>query len=268
MLSTLWQKGRFLCIGLDPQENDLPKHLLKKFDYDLAVTTLEFNQRIIDATKDYVCAFKPNLTFYEHNKHFEAILALTIEYIHQVAPEIPVILDSSSYGSTTAAFNRYDADAITIHPYLGLNANRWFLDRRNKGILVLVKASSPGNGEFQDLLLANGLRLYEQVAKNVASCWNYNQNVAVIVGAAVPKELAKVRALVGDMPILIPDIDDAKGINLKDTLRAGINSHGDGIIINSSRRIICASSGEDFAEAAGWEAKTLNNQIRYAISVL
>ena len=264
-LSTLWQEGRFLCVGLDPQENDLPKHLLRKFDYNLAITTLAFNQCIIDATKDYVCAFKPNLTFYEHSPQFENVLLLTIEYIHQVAPEIPVILDSSSYGSTIAAFDRYDADAITIHPYLGLNANRWFLDRQDKGIIVLVKASSLHSREFQDLLLANDLRLYQQVADNVAFHWNYNQNVAVAVSANSRRGLVKVRALIGDMPILIPDIDDARGISLGSTVRAGINSRRDGIIINSSRRIIYASSDEDFAEYAGWEAKTLNSDINAAI---
>jgi len=245
--------------------NELPKHLRRQFDFHLAAATLEFNRRIIDATKDYVCAFKPNLTFYEHSPLFENALVLTVEYIHQVAPEIPVILDSNSYGATTAAFDRYDADAVTIHPYLGLNANRWFLDRRDKGIIVLVKASSLYNREFQDLLLANDLRLYQQVADNVASHWNYNENVAVAVSANSPRELKKVRALIGDMPILIPDIDDARGISLGDIVRAGINSHGNGIIINSSCRIIYASSDEYFAEYAGYEAKILNDQINAAI---
>src|SRR3989344_1613654 len=163
------------------------------------------------------------------------------------------------------AFEQMDADAITVHPYLGAEALKPFLDKRDKGILVLTKTSNPGAGEFQDVELGNGMRMYAYVASQVAyGDWNRNGNCGLVVGATYPAELEKVRSIVGDMPILIPGIG-AQGGDLEASVRAGQDSRGWGMIINSSRGIIFASSGEDFAQAAGEEARRLHdsiNQIR------
>ena len=228
---------------------------------------LSFNRKIIDATKDVVCAYKPNTAFYE-KYGIPGLSALyeTIAYIHEVAPDVPVILDAkrADIGNTNAdyaeaAFEYLRADAITVHPYLGAEALAPFLDRANKGIIVLCRTSNPGAGEFQDLPV-NGEPLYRFVAHRVSSEWNKNGNCALVVGATYPDELREVRGLVGDMPILIPGIG-TQGGDLEKTVSAGKDSRGKGMIVNSSRGIIFASPGDDFADAARHETVKLHNSI-------
>jgi len=193
-------------------------------------------------------------------------LANTIKFIHQVAPEVPVILDAkradignTNKGYVQAAFEELGVDAITVHPYLGKEALQPFLNRGDKGVFVLVRTSNPGAGEFQDLQV-NGEPLYQIVARQVATEWNKNNNCGVVVGATYPEELLLIRQVVGDMPILIPGIG-AQGGDVEKTVRAGKDSRGRGMIINSSRGIIFASAESDFPLAARRETIKLKNMI-------
>lgn len=222
-----WAENKFVCIGLD------------KADF-------EFNRNIIDQTLDLVCAFKPNAAFYEaEGTAGLETLKKTIQYIQEKSPEIPIILDAKrgDIGNTNEAyvkaiFDDLDVDAVTVHPYLGKEALEPFLQRTKKGIIVLVKTSNPGAGEFQDLMV-DGKPLYQVVAEHVATEWNTNGNCAVVVGATYPQELQKVREIVGDMPILVPGIG-AQGGDLENTISNGLNSQKQGLIISSSRGIIFA----------------------------
>jgi len=195
-------------------------------------------------------------------------LSRTVEYIRETYPHIPVILDakradigSTNPGYVQAAFDIIGVDAITVHPYLGKEALAPFLERKEKGIIVLAKTSNPGAAEFQDLLVGDFREpLYLVVARTVARAWNTNGNCAIVVGATYPAELEKVRAVVGDIPILIPGVG-AQGGEVEATVRAGRDSRGWGMIINSSRSIIFASKGNDFAQAARKATERLRAEI-------
>lgn len=235
-LKQKWNEGKFVCVGLDPSK------------INSADSIFPFNKSIIDSTHDLVLAYKPQSAFYEAfgADGFDA-LKETIKYIRQNYPDIPVILDakradigSTNEGYIKAAFENLEADAITIHPYLGQEAMQPFLDLTSKGIIVLVKTSNPGSSEFQDLVI-NGKPLYQIVAENVAKNWNSNGNCAVVVGATYSQELKKVREIIGDMPILVPGIG-AQGGDLNTVLENGLNSKKEGLIINSSRGIIYAQN--------------------------
>lgn len=277
MLDAQWAQGRFVCVGLDSELGKIPDGLrLNQFfkdGTDVADVVVEFNRAIIEATADLVCAYKPNVAFYEALGS-DGLKALkgTIEAINAVAPDVPVILDAkrADIGNTNAgyvqmAFEFLGADAITVNPYLGAEALQPFLARRDKGIIVLCRTSNPGAGEFQDLCV-NGEPLYRVVARRVATEWNKNGNCGLVVGATAPHELAEVRQIVGDMPILIPGIG-AQGGDIEKTLTAGKNSRGRGMIINSSRGIIFASNGSDFAEAARRETQKLHDAINRCLRV-
>ena len=189
-----------------------------------------------------------------------------IGHIGAVAPEVPVIYDakrgdigSTNQGYAVHAFDELRADAITVHPYLGREALDPFLERLDKGTIVLVRTSNPGGGEFQDLLVGDE-PLYRVVARRVAETWNQQGNCAVVVGATYPEELAEVRRIVGTMPILIPGIG-AQGGDVRRTVEAGRDARRRGMIVNSSRGVIYASNGDDFAEAARQEVLRLNREI-------
>lgn len=257
-----WAKGKFVCIGLDPVESKLPKGV-KSF--------YKFNKAIVDATHDLVIAYKPNSAFYEAlgPRGIEE-LKKTIAYIKNKYPDVLVILDakradigSSNEGYVTFAFEFLGADAVTIHPYLGKEAVQPFLDMKNKGVIVLARTSNPGASEFQDIKNKKGEPLFLTVAQKVAKDWNINGNCALVVGATYPKELALIRKAVGDIPFLIPGIG-AQGGDVDKTVKAGMDSNKQGIIINSSRAIIFASSGADFADVARQKTIQLGNQIKLA----
>jgi orotidine-5'-phosphate decarboxylase len=267
-LEQRWQQGNFVCVGLDPEYQRLPERI------KLVGTTGEaffaFNKAIVDATHQDVCAYKPNSAFYEAEGELGLrALAQTVAYIKEAYPDIPVILDAkradignTNLGYVRSAFDVIGADAITVQPYLGQEALRPFLERADKGIIVLVKTSNAGSDEFQNLLVGEAHEpLYVVVARRVSQQWNSLGNCALVVGATYPEELRKVRANVGDMPILIPGIG-AQGGDIEATVRAGRDSRGQGMIINSARGIIYASSGDDFAEAAAHETRRLSEQIR------
>ena len=286
MLEAQWSRGNFVCVGLDSDLKRVPDSIKiheqdssDEPDWHINVTkTLRsFNRAIVGATKDLVCAYKPNAAFYEaHGAEGIAALQRTIADIHVIAPDVPVILDAkrADIGNTNAssvkfAFDYLGADAITVHPYLGAEAMRPFLARAEKGIIVLCRTSNPGADEFQDLLVQirsddypNGtyIPFYQVVALSVAMRWNANKNCALVVGATYPDELREVRGLVGDMPILIPGIG-AQGGDVEKTVSAGKDSRGQGIIVNSSSGIIFASKGADFAEAARRETEKLHDLI-------
>lgn len=256
------KNNSLLCVGLDSDIGKIPKHVLAGEHPQTA-----FNKAIIDATHDLVCAFKPNTAYYESrgNPGFEA-LKLTCDYIKETYPDIPIILDakradigSTNEGYAKFAFDWLGADAITLHPYLGKEALKPFLDRKDKGCIILCRTSNPGAGELQDLEV-EGKPLYQIVAENVAQKWNTNNNCALVVGATYPTELAIVRRIVGDMPILIPGIG-AQGGDVEKTVKAGVDSQGKNAIINSSRAIIFASGGEDFTKKAREEAMKLRDGI-------
>ncbi len=220
-LCAKWNEGKFVCVGLD------------KGDF-------EFDKNIIEQTFDLICAYKPQSAFYEA-AGWEA-LKKTVDYIKANHPEIPIILDAKrgDIGNTNEAyvkaiFDDLGVDALTVHPYLGKEALQPFLDRSDKGIIILVKTSNPGAGEFQDLQI-EGKPLYQIVAEHVK---NWGRNIGVVVGATYPEELKKVREIVGDMPILVPGIG-VQGGDLEGTIKNGLNSKKQGLIINSSRGIIFA----------------------------
>lgn len=280
MLGNKWEEGKFVCVGLDSDYERIPEtmkeRLMRKYRWGIEnkkQIMYEFNIAIIEATADLVCAYKPNIAFYER-EGIAGISALieTVAYIRIVDSNIPVILDAkradignTNKGYVEAAFDSYEVDAITVHPFLGQEALKPFLEQKDKGIIVLCRTSNPGAGEFQDLVVEDGmLPLYQIVAYRVAKFWNYNSNCAVVVGATYPEELEEVRGIVGDIPILIPGIGKQGG-DIEKTVKAGINSKKQGIIINSSRGIIFASSGSDFAQAAREKTVELDNVIRQFI---
>ena len=266
-LEYCWQRDTMLCVGLDSDYEQLPA--IVKAHCSIEEALFRFNRDIIDATHDLVCAYKPNAAFYEAqgDAGFRALIR-TVQYIHEQYPGIPVILDakrgdigSTNQGYVQSAFDVIGADAITVHPYLGKEALTPLLARREKGIIVLAKTSNPGSGEFQDLPIGPAREpLYQVVARHVAQEWNDNGNCALVVGATYPEELRQVRALVGDMPILIPGIG-AQGGELAATVAAGKDSRGRGMIINSARGIIFASHDSDFAAAALGAAERLSREI-------
>jgi orotidine-5'-phosphate decarboxylase len=273
-----------LCVGLDPELERLPRSVRGGQTGMLALTSerdhiqaegalVAFNQAIVDATADLVCAFKPNVAFFEmYGPVGMRALVRTITYIHTVYPDVPVILDAKrgDIGSTSAAYARavydaYGADAVTLQPYLGRDAVSPLLERPERGVFVLCRTSNPGSGEFQDLQVrgADGASepLYLRVAEQVATHWNALGNCGLVVGATYPEELQAVRSRVGDLPILVPGVG-AQGGDLEAVLRTGLDSHGQGLVISNSRSILYASSGLDFAQAARAEAQRVVGEMK------
>lgn len=254
--------GSMVCVGLDPHLDRLPAALMDE-DYPL----FAFNREIINATLPYCCAYKPQFAHYAAENRLQE-LAMTFAYLREVAPHHVLILDAkrNDIGTTAEryaeeAFGVYGADAVTLNPYLGGDSLRPFTKHAAKGAIVLCKTSNPGSGELQDLRLDGGRQLFEEVARLAASEWNHNGNVGLVVGATYPGELANVRAIVGGMPLLVPGIG-AQGGDLEAALTAGLRPDGWGLLINSSRGIIYASRGQDFAEAAGAAAHKLDAECR------
>ncbi len=249
-----------LCVGLDPVPERLPECCRRE-----ARPFFAFNRRLVEATADLVCAYKPQIAHYAACGA-EAELAETIAFIHQHCPDIPVILDAKrgDIGSTAAqyareAFVRYAADAVTVNPYLGGDSLDPFLAYRERGVVILCRTSNPGGAQLQGLETDAG-PLYLEVARRAAREWNYNGNVLLVVGATWPEELARVRAVAGPIPLLVPGIG-AQGGDLEAVLKAGLRADGGGLVINSSRGIIYAGGGDDFPEAARRAAVELRDRI-------
>lgn len=247
-----------VCLGLDPDPNLMPP-----------IGVLEFNRAIIEATADLVCAYKPNLAFYE------ALGAEGIRALHGtldcIPPNIPVIGDAKrgDVGHTAGAYARalfevLRFDAVTVSPYLGYDSIEPFLAYEDRGVFVLCRTSNPGAGDFQDVLCVSGRdeagqRLYSLVAGKARE-WNRRGNVGLVVGATYPKELQEIREMCPDMMLLIPGIG-AQGGDLDWAVRHGVDKHGENALFSSSRQILYASKGNDFAERAREAAEKLRLEI-------
>ncbi|HVC17379.1 MAG TPA: orotidine-5'-phosphate decarboxylase [Rhodanobacter sp.] len=261
VLQQAWRRhDSLVCVGLDPEPAKFPAHLRDQPDAVFA-----FCAAIVDATADLVCAFKPQIAHFAALRAEDALEQL-IAHIHEKHPGVPVILDAKrgDIGSTaqhyvTEAFDRYRADAVTLNPYLGRDSIQPFLDRADKGVILLCRTSNPGGADFQ-ALDCGGQPLYLRVAGTVAREWNSHGNCALVTGATWPEEIGKVRALVGNMPLLVPGIG-AQGGDVAAVVRHGCTPNGAGLMINSSRAILYAGSGEDFADKARSAARMLRDEI-------
>jgi orotidine-5'-phosphate decarboxylase len=258
---TRWTEANTLvCIGLDPEPAKFPPSL--RDDPDAVFT---FLHAIVDATADLACAFKPQIA------HFAAMgaehtLQRLIAHIHEAHPGVPVLLDAKrgDIGSTAEryaveAFDRFAADAVTVNPYLGRDSVQPFLDRADRGVVLLCRTSNAGAKDFQDLD-CGGAPLYQRVAGTIARDWNANGNCLLVVGATWPEELAAVRALVGDLPFLVPGVG-AQGGDVEAVVRAGRTADGTGLLVSSSRAILYAGNGADYADAARAAALDLRDTI-------
>ncbi len=247
-----------LCVGLDPDPTRFPEMV------DGSV--FDFCMAIVDATADTVCAFKPQIAYFAANgaeRELERICAA----IRDRHPDVLLVLDAKrgDIGSTAQqyaheAFDRYGAHVVTVNPYLGTDSVEPFLRHPDGGVFVLCRTSNPGSGDFQSLSV-DGEPLYLHVARRVATEWNEIGDCGLVVGATYPAELSEVRAIVGDLPLLVPGIG-AQGGDVRSTVEAGVDSTGFGMVINSSRAILYASSGPEFAEAARAEAVATRDAIR------
>jgi orotidine-5'-phosphate decarboxylase len=247
-----------LCVGLDTDLQKIPRSLLKEDD-----PIFSFNQKIIDSTFDLVCAYKPNIAFYEAygSKGWEA-LKKTCEAIPK---EIPIIIDAKrgDIGNTArmyakAIFEDLGADATTVNAYMGEDAISPFLEYENKCAFILCLTSNKGVQDFQ-LSLVDGKPLYQLVAEKALS-WNKKGNCGLVVGATYPEQLKKIRGIAKSLPILIPGIGAQSG-EVESTVKSGTDEKGERAIINSARGIIYASQEKDFAEAARGEALKLKDKI-------
>jgi orotidine-5'-phosphate decarboxylase len=248
-----------LCIGLDPDPELMP-----------GVDVFRFNREIIDATSDLVCAYKPNLAFYEA-LGIDGLRALEKTVAH-VPKGIPVIGDakrgdiaSTAKAYARALFDVFGFDAVTVNPYLGYDSVSPFIDHADKGVFVLCKTSNPSSGDFQESLVSvpsdieSAMPLFEQVALK-AKHWNTRGNIGLVVGATYPGQLKRVREICPGIPLLVPGVG-AQGGDLASTVRHGVDPNGENVIISCSRAVLYASRGEDFAEAARGEALRLRDRI-------
>ncbi len=258
------KNGSLLCVGLDPDPKLMPDR----------VGVFEFNRAIIETTHDLVCAYKPNLAFYEAlgNEGLDA-LKRTVNYIPK---DIPVIADAKrgDIGNTAKAYARalfeyFGFDATTVNPYLGFDSIEPFIEYHDKGVLILCRTSNAGAVDFQSLRceIENDHRPLFEVVALKAGQWNKSGNIGLVVGATYPEELRLIRQIQPDMPLLIPGIG-AQGGDLALAVRYGVDVRGEKAIINSSRQIIYASREKDFARSARQAALTLRDQINQHLSSL
>jgi len=262
LLEVSRRNGSLLCIGLDSDIERLPQFLRQELG---GRAVLEFNRRIIDTTHDLVCAYKLNLAFYEQLG--PPGLEMMVETLDYIPKELITIADGKrgDIGSTSRAyaqalFEHYGFDATTVNPYLGLEALEPFFEYEDRGVFILCRTSNLGAREFQDLE-CEGKPLYRQVAEAAVQAHERSGNLGLVVGATWPEELREIRELTGEgMPLLIPGIGRQAG-DLEKAVRYGTNSRGELAIINSSRGVIFASEGEDFAAAARAAAERLRDEI-------
>lgn len=266
-LSGAWVRhNSLLCVGLDPDVRKIPAELASRGD-----SIFHFCKAIIDATADSVCAFKPQIAYFAALRAEDQLEALC-DHIRAHHPHIPIVLDAKrgDIGSTAEqyareAFERYQADAVTVNPYMGYDSVAPYLEWKDRGVIVLCRTSNPGGSDLQ-FLKVEGIPLYQHVARLVAEKWNTNGQCGLVVGATFPQEISAVRALVGNMPLLVPGIG-AQGGDIASTVTAGKDVSGLGMMINSSRAILYApvQNGEHFtaaAKRAASETRDAINQYR------
>jgi orotidine-5'-phosphate decarboxylase len=264
-LQQSWQRSNsLLMVGLDPDPTRLPDGLRTDAD-----GLFVFCRDIIDATAPYVCGFKPQIAYFSAIGA-EPALEKVCQYLLKHYPHLVLMLDAKrgDIGATAEqyaaeAFDRYQADAVTINPYMGFDSAQPYLARNNKGVIVLCRTSNPGGSDLQALSV-QGKPLYLAVAEMVATRWNQSGQCGLVVGATYPEELALVRKAVGnDMPLLVPGIG-AQGGDILSTCQAGCNAQGTGMMVSSSRAILYASSGEDWAQASAQSAQETRDAINRA----
>ena len=266
-----------LCVGLDPEPAKFPGAWRGD-----AGKIFDFCAAIVDATHDLVCAFKPQIAYFAAHRAEDQLERL-IAHIQRVAPAVPVILDAKrgDIGSTAEqyareAFERYRADAVTLSPYMGFDSIAPWLKHEGKGLILLCRTSNPGGSDLQAQRLLGadgqpGLLLYEHIARLAAGPWNQNGQLGLVVGATFPAEIERVRALAPTLPLLIPGVG-AQGGDAAATVRAGWRGtlaagrpHSSGaIVVNSSRAVLYASAGDDFAAAARVVADTTRQALNAA----
>ncbi len=252
------QADSLLCVGLDPE----PERFPGAWRGD-AARIFDFCAAIVDATHAQACAFKPQIAYFAAHRAEDQLERL-MAHIRRVAPTVPVILDAKrgDIGSTAAqyareAFVRYGADAVTLSPFMGFDSIEPYLAYDGRGLILLCRTSNPGGSELQAQRLQDGSLLYEHIARLAAGPWNRNGQLGLVVGATFPAEIARVRELAPTLPLLIPGVG-AQGGDAQATVRAGWRGsrgpdglHSSGpIVVSSSRAVLYASAGADFADAA------------------
>lgn len=264
-LQQAWQvNNSLLMVGLDPDPVRLPEVLSQNND-----GLFVFCRDIIDATAPYVCGFKPQIAYFSAIGA-EPVLKRLCQHLQKHYPHLVLMLDAKrgDIGATAEkyaaeAFDRYQADAVTINPYMGFDSAEPYLARTDKGVIVLCRTSNPGGSDLQALLV-DGTPLYLAVAEMVAARWNTAGQCGLVVGATFPNELASVRQCVGDdMPLLVPGIG-AQGGDIATTCQAGCNTQGTGMMVNSSRAILYASANKDWAQASAKVAQVTRDAINRA----
>jgi orotidine-5'-phosphate decarboxylase len=261
LLRARWRAAdTLLCVGLDPDPAKFPGHLRGRPE-----AVFEFCRAIVDATADLACAFKPQIAYFASLRAEEQLERL-VAHIRARHPAVPVILDAKrgDIGSTAEhyareAFERYAAHAVTLSPYMGFDSIEPYLAYPDRGAFLLCRTSNAGGNDLQ-MLEVDGERLFERVARMTASTWNRNGQLGLVVGATYPEELARVRAIVGEMPLLVPGIG-AQGGDVEASVTAGQTPAGLGMVVNSSRAILYAGNGEDFAERARAAAQATRDAI-------
>lgn len=262
-LRAAWARNQsLLCVGLDPDVSRFPAEFAGQPD-----AIFQFCKAVADATHDLACAFKPQIAYFAALRAEDQLEALC-HYLRQTYPELPIILDAKrgDIGATATqyareAFERYQADAVTVNPYMGFDSVEPYLAWPERGVIILCRTSNAGGSDLQ-FLDVGGQPLYQHVARLVAERWNTTGQCALVVGATFPQELAAVRALVGDMPLLVPGIG-AQGGDIAATMQAGRTADGCGMMINSSRAILYATpqAGEDWRAAARRVARETRDAI-------
>jgi orotidine 5''-phosphate decarboxylase, subfamily 2 len=261
-LDAAWTRSNsMLMVGLDPDPNRYPASMRGN-----AEATYDFCRGIVDATAPYVCGFKPQIAYFSAIGAEDQLEALC-RYIRDSYPHLPLVLDAKrgDIGSTAEqyareAYERYGADAVTVNPYMGHDSVAPYLEWQDRGIIVLCRTSNPGGSDLQFIEDRDGTPLYLRVATMVAEQWDRGGQCGLVVGATFPQEIAEVRTRVGDMPLLIPGIG-AQGGSIPDTVHAGRDSQNRGMMINSSRAILYAGSGDDWPEAATKAARETRDAI-------
>lgn len=265
------QNGSLLCIGLDPEPGKFPASM--KGD---ASKIYDFCAQIVDATADLAISFKPQIAYfaaYRAENQLEKLMA----HMRRIAPHVPVILDAKrgDIGATAEqyaleAFERYGADAVTLSPFMGFDSVQPYLKHHGKGAFLLCRTSNPGGDDLQNQRLASvegQPLLYEHIAKLAQGPWNVNGQLGLVVGATYPAEIERVRSLAPTLPLLIPGVG-AQGGDAVATIKAGYRqSNGattGAVIVSSSRAILYASSGDDFAQAARQEAMRTRDLLKAA----
>ncbi len=256
------QKQSFLCVGLDPDIKKIPTHLLRE-----PSPIFSFCKAIVDATAPYAVAYKPNLAFFEaEGTQGTEAFEKTVEYIRTNYPEIFIIADAKrgDIGNTSALyarsfFSHYGVDAVTVAPYMGSDSVKPFLGEAGKWVILLALTSNPGSADFQMMQFENGRRLFEQVLLTSKE-WAGADEMMYVVGATRGELIGDVRRLVPEHFLLVPGVG-AQGGSLEEVCRYGMTPEC-GLLVNSSRGIIYASAGEDFAEAAAVKARQLRDEMK------